>query len=217
MDKGIKKTRKQKNVSNFVKKNLDLFDSILNSETGWMSKIKNPDGKQRYFVKRGDQMVCQLNKFFMDLLEAKIEANPNVEEKNVRRSMDINALITFFEKGRATRPGAGRKPKRNDAGQAGQMSLEIDQKISDDSPPLITKKRGVDEIIAGHKATLGKAPAPVSSIPAKPKRTGNELLNRMKHHYGFPEEICKTNTDADLYTPEADVWFNENPHVPVPD
>ena len=160
MDKGNKKTRKQKNVSKFVKKNLDLFDSILNSETGWMSKIKNEDGKQRYFVKRGDQMVCQLNKFFMDLLEAKIEANPAVEEKNVRRSMDINALITFFEKGRATRPGAGRrtKPKSN-AGKTGQMNLDIDQKISDKSPPLITKKRGVDEMIAGHKATVGKAPA----------------------------------------------------------
>jgi len=34
-----------------------------------------------------------------------------VDEKNVRRSMDINALITFFEKGRKARPGAGRKPQ----------------------------------------------------------------------------------------------------------
>ena len=111
MDKGDKKLRKQKNVSKFVKLNLDLFKEILDPDTGWMSKVKNEDGKQRYFVKRGDQMVCQLNKFFMDLLEAKIEANPAVDEKNVRRSMDINALITFFEKGRATRPGAGRRPK----------------------------------------------------------------------------------------------------------
>ena len=210
MDKGNKKTRKQKNVSKFVKKNLDLFDLILNPETGWMSKVKNPDGKQRYFVKRGDQTVCQLNKLFMDLLEAKIEANPAVDEKNVRRSMDINALITFFEKGRATRPGAGRKTKpKSNAGKTGQMNLDIDQKISD----------GVDEIIAGHKATVGKAPkapAPVSSLP-KSKRTGNELLKRYKHHYSFPEEFCKTNTDADLYSPEADTWFNENPHVPVPD
>ena len=110
MDKGDKKLRKQKNVSEFVKLNLDLFKEILDPDNGWMSKVKE-DGKQRYFVKRGDQMVCQLNKLFMDLLEAKIEANPAVEEKNVRRSMDINALITFFEKGRATRPGAGRRPK----------------------------------------------------------------------------------------------------------
>ena len=111
MDKGDKKLRKQKNVSKFVKLNLDLFKEILDPDTGWMSKVKNEDGKQRYFVKRGDQTVCQLNKLFMDLLEAKVELNPAVEEKNVRRSMDINALITFFEKGRATRPGAGRRPK----------------------------------------------------------------------------------------------------------
>jgi hypothetical protein len=207
VDKGIKKTRKQKNVSKFVKLNLDLFKEILDPDTGWMSKVKNEDGKQRYFVKRGDQTVCQLNKLFMDLLEAKVQANPSVDEKNVRRSMDINALITFFEKGRATRPGAGRKtkPKRNDAGQAGQMSLDIDQKISDKSPPLITKKRGVDEMIAGHVATAGNAPAP--SIPTKPKHTGNDLLKRYKHHYGFPEELCKTNTDEDLYSAESDDWF----------
>jgi len=111
VEKGNKKRRKQKNVSSFVKTNLDLFKEILDPETGWMSKVVNADGKQRYFVKRGDQVVCQLNKLFMDLLEAKIEANPAVDEKNVRRSMDINALITFFEKGRKARPGAGRKPQ----------------------------------------------------------------------------------------------------------
>lgn len=210
MDKGNKKTRKQKNVSNYVKKNLDLFDLILNPETGWMSKIKNEDGKKRYFVKRGDQMVCQLNKFFMDLLEAKIEANPAVEEKNVRRSMDINALITFFEKGRATRPGAGRKTKpKSNAGKTGQMSLEIDQKVTDNNPkPIITTKaKGIDDWIAGHKASQGTSPAPIQ--PSRPKRAGNELLRQFKHHKGFPEELCKTNTDDDLYTTEADQWFIE--------
>ena len=85
------------------------------------------------------------------------------------------------------------------------MNLDIDQKISDKSPPLITKEIAVDEMIAGHKATAGKAPAP--SIPTKPKRTGNDLLKRYKHHYGFPEELCKTNTDEDLYSAESDDWF----------
>jgi hypothetical protein len=170
VDKGDKKLRKQKNVSEFVKLNLDLFKEILDPDTGWMSKVKNPDGKQRYFVKRGDQMVCQLNKFFMDLLEAKVEANPAVEEKNVRRSMDINALITFFEKGRATRPGAGRKtkPKRNDAGQAGQMSLEIDQQVIDDSPkPLVTKS--VLDIINDPNA--GRVPQAGSETPKSTSAT----------------------------------------------
>jgi hypothetical protein len=210
MDKGNKKTRKQKNVSNFVIKNLDLFKEILDPHSGWMSKVKNSDGKQRYFVKRGDQMVCQLNKFFMDLLEAKIEANPAVEEKNVRRSMDINALITFFEKGRATRPGAGRrnKPKSNAAKDSGQMSLEIDQQVTENRPkPVVTKVKGIDEWIAGHKASQGTSPAPVP--PSQPKRAGDELLKRYKHHYGFPESICKTGTDQDLYTTEADQWFIE--------
>ena len=123
MEKGNKKRRKQKNVSNFVKSNLDLFKEILDPDTGWMSKVKE-DGKPRYFVRRGDQVVCQLNKLFMDLLEAKVQANPAVDEKNVRRSMDINALITFFEKGRKARPGAGRKPESK-AKQANQMSLNI--------------------------------------------------------------------------------------------
>lgn len=216
MNKENKKTRKQKKVSKFVKSNLDLFDSILNSETGWMSKIKNEDGKQRYFVKRGDQMVCQLNKFFMDLLEAKIEANPNVEEKNVRRSMDINALITFFEKGRATRPGAGRKtkPNSNAAKGSNQMKLEIDQKVMDDSPKLVVKPKGIDDVIAGHVASQGTSSAPVQ--PPRPQMTGDELLKRYKHHHGFPQELCKTNTDADLNSAEADNWFMANPSVPVP-
>lgn len=216
MNKGIKKTRKQKNVSKFVKSNLDLFKEILCPDNGWMSKVKNEDGKQRYFVKRGDQTVCQLNKFFMDLLEAKIEANPAVDDPGSRRSMDINSLIDFFSRGRKNRPGAGRRTKsKSNAGKgSGQMNLEIDQKVIDDSPKPIVEPKGIDEMIAGNVATAGKAPAP--SIPIKPKRTGNELLKRMKHHYGFPEELCKTNTDADLDTTEADNWFMANPSVPVP-
>ena len=216
MDKGIKKERKQKKVSKFVTSNLDLFKEILDPDTGWMSKVKNEDGKQRYFVKRGDQMVCQLNKLFMDLLEAKIEANPAVEEKNVRRSMDINALITFFEKGRANRPGAGRRnnPTSNAGKGSGQMNLEIDQKVIDDSPELIVKPKGIDDVIVGHVASQGTSSAPVQ--PPRPQGTSDELLRRYKPHYGFPEELCKTNTDADLDTTEADNWFMANPSVPVP-
>ena len=173
MNKEIKKQRKQKNVSKFVKSNLDLFDTILNPNSGWMSKVKNSDGKQRYFVKRGDKMVCQLNKLFMDLLEAKVELNPDVDEKNVRRSMDINALITFFEKGRANRPGAGRrnKPKSNARKGSSQMKLEIDQKVADDHQkvaddrpkPLVAKS--VLDIIKDPNA--GRAPQ-AGSEPPKP-------------------------------------------------
>lgn len=216
MNKEIKKQRKQKNVSKFVKSNLDLFKEILCPNSGWMSKVKNSDGKQRYFVKRGDKMVCQLNKLFMDLLEAKVELNPDVDEKNVRRSMDINATITFFEKGRANRPGAGRRniPKSNAGKGSSQMKLEIDQKVADDSPKLIVKPKGIDDVIAGHVASQGTPSVPVE--PPRPQMTGDELLRRYKHHHGFPEELCKTNTDADLNSAEADNWFMANPSVPVP-
>lgn len=165
MNKEIKKHRKQKNVSKFVKSNLDLFKEILCPNSGWMSKVRNSDGKQRYFVKRGDKMVCQLNKLFMDLLEAKVELNPDVDEKNVRRSMDINALITFFEKGRANRPGAGRKTKpKSNAGKTGQMSLEIDQKVIDDSPKPLVAKSVLDII---NDPNAGRAPQ-AGSEPPKP-------------------------------------------------
>ena len=216
MEKENKRTRKQKNVSKFVQDNLDVFKEILDPNSGWMSKVKNSDGKQRYFVKRGDDMVCQLNKFFMDLLEAKVELNPSVEKKNDRRSMDINSLLTFFQKGRVQRPGAGRKtkPKSNAGKGSNQMKLEIDQKVIDDSPKPIVKPKGIDDVIAGHVASQGTSSAPVQ--PPSPQMTGDELLKRYKHHHGFPQELCKTNTDADLNSAEADNWFMANPSVPVP-
>jgi hypothetical protein len=209
VEKGIKKRRKQKNVSKFVKDNLDLFKEILDPETGWMSKVKGADGRQRYFVHRGNQMVCQLNKFFMDLLEAKIEANPFVQEKNVRRSMDINAAITYLEKGRKARPGAGRKPKSKKE-QPKQMSLNMEE-----AQPK-QKAGGIAGMISGMIAdnVVTQKEEPLPAPP--PAKRGNEQLMRYKKDYGFPEELCKTNTDEDLESFEADAWFDANPNVPIP-
>jgi hypothetical protein len=47
------------------------------------------------------------------LIEAKVLTNDGlteVEQQNARRSMEIDALLKFFEKDRISRPGAGRKP-----------------------------------------------------------------------------------------------------------
>jgi CTP:phosphocholine cytidylyltransferase-like protein len=112
-----KKHRKRKNLSNYVKSNIDLYKEILDQENGVLSKFKTENGSSRYFVSREkdgkQELIFKSNLFFQDLIEAKVLTNDGlteVEQQNARRSMEIDALLKFFEKDRISRPGAGRKP-----------------------------------------------------------------------------------------------------------
>lgn len=104
-----KKERKKKNVSDYVKSNLALYNLILDEKSGVLSKFKNSSGELRYFGSRNkgsrQEKIIRLNQFFADLIDARLLMSDLPKEQiNARRSMDHNSLITFFQKDRITRP-----------------------------------------------------------------------------------------------------------------
>jgi len=158
-----------------------------------LETIKKQD---RYNFVRGKQQVIKINEFIRDLLVAKIKLESPLPDAQIgsRLSMDEASLIKFLSDGRAKKVGAGRKP-----------NTKTKPKKQD---PVLD---GVDGVIERHLSSASspqesKAPPPPVR---KEKRVSDPNLLAQYKARGFPYD--------DLYSKEADEWFNQHPEMPIPD
>ena len=185
--KAEKKKKKKRDKTKFALENLDLFKPTLET-------IKKQD---RYIFTRGKQQVIKINEFIRDLLVAKIKLESPLPDAQIgsRLSMDEASLIKFLSDGRAKKVGAGRKP-----------NTKTEPKKEDD--PVLN---GVYGVIKAHLASASSSQEPKAPPPPamKEKRVSDPNLLAQYKARGFPYE--------DLYSKEADEWFNQHPEMPIPD
>jgi hypothetical protein len=99
----LKKKKKNLELSNFSKLNLDEFKKFLDpANDAGLASIKTETGAPRYLPSRKDgSSILKINYLVHDLLSAKILMNPKLdteEKQRARMSMDKQQIIKFLTK-----------------------------------------------------------------------------------------------------------------------